>query len=270
MYQCVCTSLEGFIQQLAVSYIENGYYFYVVGQVPREKDPARLDLKLIDRYAIDVSKWTRARRKRAGGASVQYVRLERIFVLLATHGEHEFFVQEGDRVRDVRRVPLKVFGYALTHKRGHVQVRIEREQFKELRAYFLGVAVHRQADWLESQLRSLPFEPYSHVRRQLQQVLRHVNRARRLRGFSPVPETAIRIHRRLVRPFGRASGSSDEANLVGGRRGEFERGGGASSSPSHQLGSTEGAPSVSTGMPEDGPEIPAGTRHGGPQTSLTS
>jgi hypothetical protein len=238
MYRCVCTSIEGFIQQLAVSYVENGYFFYVVGQVPREKDPARVDAKLIERYELDVSKWTRARRKKAGQASVQYLRLGRLFVILATHGEHPFFVLEGDRVRDLRRVPLKAFGYAVTHKRGRVQVRIEREQFKELNAFFLGAAVHRQADWLEREIRTLPFEPYAHVRAQLQRLLRGVNRARRHRGFRPVPETAVRIHRRLVRPFGIAEAAQPSDNLVGGRRGEFERGGGASSSPSHHIGSS--------------------------------
>ena len=235
MYPCVCASVPGFIQQLAVAYISNGYCFYVLGVVPDGKDPERIDAKLIAKFNIDISKWTRARQKRAGRASVQYLRFGRLFALVATHGEHPFFLEEGDRVRDLRRVPLKAFGYALSFKRGHAHVRIEREEFKRLTAFLLSNAVHRQAAWLESAFRSLPYEPYAPVRRQLLQLFRHVNRARRLAGYQPLSIECLRLRRRIVRPFD-AGPVSDHA-LVGGRWGEFERGGGASSSPSHQPGS---------------------------------
>src|SRR5437870_4167820 len=88
MYRCEATSVEGFVQQLAVSYLGNGYWFYVVGEVPPGKDPRRVDEKLVARYQVDLSKWARARRKRAGLANLQYLRHGRLFVLLATHGMH--------------------------------------------------------------------------------------------------------------------------------------------------------------------------------------
>lgn len=235
MYSCVTASVEGFIQQLAVSYISNGYFFYVTGHVPEGKDPARVDAKLIERYRVGISKWTRARRKRSGQANIQYIRRDRLFTLIATHGEHEFFQAEGDRVRDLRRVPLKAFGYSLSYKRGHAHVRIEREEFKGLKAYFLSRATHRRAEVLEDELRSLPYEPYAPVRRQLLQLLRLVNRARSAAGFSQVSVECLRLRRRIVKPFGDSSDSISA--LVGGRWGELERGGGASSSPSHQPGS---------------------------------
>src|SRR5689334_3894196 len=62
-YRCEATSVAGFIQQLAVGYVARGYVFYVVGRVPEEKDPRRLDEKLIHRYGILASKGARARRK---------------------------------------------------------------------------------------------------------------------------------------------------------------------------------------------------------------
>jgi hypothetical protein len=238
MYHCACTSIEGFIQQLAVSYVSTGYVFYVMGNVPDGKDPAKVDAKLIERYGIDVSKWSRARRKRSGTASVQLLRYRELFVLVATHGEHPFFSLEGDRVRDLRRVPLKAFGYAISYKRGHAHVRIEREEFKELLAYFVNRAVHRRVETLEDELRALPYEPYAPVRRQLLQLIRRVNRARRLAGYEAIPYETLRLRRRIVRPFG--SPVSESTALVGGRWGEFERGGGASSSPSHQHGHASG------------------------------
>ena len=74
IYRCEATSVEGFIQQLAVSYVRNGYFFYVTGSVREGRDPSEIDRKLIERYGIDVSKFTRARRKKAGLANIHYLR----------------------------------------------------------------------------------------------------------------------------------------------------------------------------------------------------
>src|SRR5690349_19604039 len=93
-YRCEATSPEGFVQQLAVSYLRNGYWFYVRGEVPAGKDARAVDEKLLTRYAIAVSKWTRFRAKDRGEARLQYLRYLSTFVLLATHGEHHFFEDE--------------------------------------------------------------------------------------------------------------------------------------------------------------------------------
>src|SRR5207244_9502130 len=111
MYRCEATSLAGFVQQIAVSYVANGYYFYVLGRVPERKDPRAVDAKLVARYGIDCSKYVRARRKLAGQANLHYIRFRQVFVLMATHGEHRFFADEAGQVRDVRRAPLRVDGY---------------------------------------------------------------------------------------------------------------------------------------------------------------
>ena len=117
MYRCVATSIEGFVQQLAVGYVTHGYWFYVSGWIPEGKDPLKTDAKLIERYGIDVSKWTRCRGKKAGLANVQYLRHGRFFVLLATHGQHPFFVQEPG-FRDIREKPLEFAGYSIGCRRG--------------------------------------------------------------------------------------------------------------------------------------------------------
>ena len=61
-YRCVTTSVEGFVQQVAVQYLRHAYWFYVAGKIPDGKDPAAVDVKLIKKYGIDVSRWDRARR----------------------------------------------------------------------------------------------------------------------------------------------------------------------------------------------------------------
>ena len=124
-YRAEASTLEGFVQQLAVCYVARGYWFYVSGVVPPHKDPRRLDAKLIEHYRITSSKFERARRKASGLANVQYIRFGDRFFLLATAGEHRFFREEPG-ILDCREVPLKFGGYAIGYRGGHAQVRIKR------------------------------------------------------------------------------------------------------------------------------------------------
>lgn len=207
-YRCVALSVEGFIQQLAVAYVARGYFFYVTGHIPGRKDPHRVDEKLVERYHIDLSQWARARRKRAGHANVQYLRHEDFFVLLATHGDHPFFEEEGRNVHDVRRCAIKYAGYAVGFRGGHVQVRIDLPQYRELKAWFEEQATRRTAERLAKAFYELPFEPYYLVRRQEFSILRAVNRRRKEAGLPPVPKECIWLKRRPVKPFG--AGRRDE------------------------------------------------------------
>ena len=206
-YRCVAASVAGFVQQLAVAYVANGYWFYVTGRVPDHKAPASVDQKIIERYDLEVSKWTRSRRKRAGQANVQYLRYGRFFVVLATHGEHPFFAAEGKQVRDIREKPLYFMGYSIGCRRArhggayHASVRIERELFRELKARFTAMAVHRSVEELSRELWRIDYEPYAPVRDQLRGLLRAINRCRKVAALEPVPSWAIRFRRALVSPF---------------------------------------------------------------------
>lgn len=205
-YRCVTTSVAGFVQQLAVSYIPNGYWFYVAGRIPEHKDPAATDMKLVARYDLDVSRWTRARQKKTGRAGVQYLRYDRFFVLLATHGEHSFFTEEGKQIRDVRRQSLHFMGYAIGCRKGrdgewHPSVRIARGLFSELKQLFAAMAVHRSVEEWCDEFRRIDFEPYAPVRDQMRVLLRAVNRARHAAGLEQVPQSALRLRRIPVKPF---------------------------------------------------------------------
>jgi hypothetical protein len=215
MYRSEAASIEGFVQQLAASYLPHGYYFYVTGSIPAAKSLAQVDAKLIERYQIGGSKWVRARRKADGQANLQYLRYERFFVLLATHGRHPFFTEEASQIRDARRVPLKFAGYSISHRGGHSHVRIEQEQYNCLRAYFLELALHRSADSLARALHKLPFEPYAPVRRQLLNLLRAINHARKQAGFELLPSHCLRLRRRICRPFGEGE-SRDAVGVAAG------------------------------------------------------
>ncbi len=207
VYRCVAQTVAGFVQQLAVSYVANGYYFYVAGLIPPHKDPAKTDAKIIEAYGIGVSKWVRARRKREGIANLHYLRHRRFYVIIATHGMHQFFAAEAQNLRDIRREPICFQGYSIGCRpaRGsgelHASVRIERDRFAELKARFQDVALHNTSEELGRELGRLPFEPYAAVRNQLGGLLRFVNRRRKLAGLEIVPLSVLRWHRSPVRPF---------------------------------------------------------------------
>ena len=147
-----------------------------------------------------ISKWARARRKRAGHANLQYLRFERFFVLLATPGRHPFFEQEAKLIRDCREVPIKYGGYSVGSTGRLARVRIERGQYNLLKAYLSDLALRRSGSTLERMIETLPFEPYAAVYRQLWGLVRAVNEIRRAAGYDPIaPE--LRKWRRPVKPF---------------------------------------------------------------------
>jgi hypothetical protein len=206
-YRCVATSVAGFVQQLAVCYVARGYYFYVSGRVPDHKLPEDTDAKIIAQYGIDVSKWSRARRKKAGLANVQYLRYGRLFVIVATHGQNAFFEAEAKQLRDVRVYPMHFMGYAIGCRQGrrdgrlHVSVRIHRELYRELKATFEQRAVHRSLEGLARDFQAIPYEPYAPVRDQLRCILRAVNRKRKAAGLELVPNNVLCPRRIPVKPF---------------------------------------------------------------------
>lgn len=201
-YRCETTSVEGFVQQVAVQYLRHGYWFYVAGSVPVGKDPRAVDRKLIAKYGITASSKERTRCKRAGLANTHYIRHDRFFLLMATHGSHRFFEDENAQIRDARRQPIKFAGYAVSHRNGHACVRIERAEYLQLKAWFLDLACRRSADALASEFARIHFQPYAPVRVQLLNVWRAVNRDRLSAGLEAIRVEAVPWKRRIVRAFG--------------------------------------------------------------------
>lgn len=219
-YRYETVSLEGFIQYIASNLLPHGYWFYVTGRIPEGRSGESIDEKLMGKYGVRLSRQQRARRKLAGRANIHYVRLGRFWVLLATHGEHEFFREEGTAVRDIRHVPLQVGGYSLTVRKGNylkraeeateaesdgkrrVRVQISRERYRTLKAHFLSIACHRSVEKLSREFWEIPFEPYAPVRKQLLNLIRLVNVKRVEAGYAKIPPTVLRMRRRIVKPFG--------------------------------------------------------------------
>ncbi len=219
-YRYVAASIDGFIEQL-VRYVNTGHYFYVTGIIPDGKNPESIDAKLIERYGIDCKRWERSRRKQAGFASVHYLRYERQFILVATHGQHAFFESHSaDQLRDCRRVGIQFGGYSVRRSacgrtgKWHTLVRIDKCTATALRAHLLELALRRRKDQLEDEFRSVCFQPYRPVREQLLTILRAVNRNRKAAGFAALDYKCIPVRRRITKPFGQELVVDDANNSL--------------------------------------------------------
>lgn len=200
-YPYLTFSVGGFLQQVAVCYLRDGYWFYVQGQVRPGKDSFEVDRQILSRYRPDGSKDVRYRRRQRGEANLQYIRFERDFLIMATHGEHAFFEREREAIRDARRCPVKFRGHAVSYKAGHSIVRIQEDAYADLKAYFLGIACKRPREVLVEEFATLPFELYKPVLKQLHSLCQAVNRHRFSAGLLPVPPSCIRARRTIYRPF---------------------------------------------------------------------
>lgn len=210
-YRCVASSPEGLVQQVAVSYLRHGYWWYASGRIPRGKDAEKVDRKLVAKYGIDISERQRATRKAKGLANMQYIRHDNWFLLLATEGHHPFKSQE--QIRDCRRHPIRFEGYSISYRRGgvtpsggaspkwHACVRMAPTTYRELKTFLVMRAKHRQAETLIEDFRRIPFARYAPIRRQMLNIHRAVNHVRRSAGFEDVPVSALKLRREIVQPF---------------------------------------------------------------------
>ena len=155
-------------------------------------------------------RWERSRRKQAGLASVHYLRHDRFFILVATHGQHLFFdAHSREQIHDCRRNGIKFGGYSIRHGpcqrtgRWHTLVRLDKPTKTALKAHLLELALRRNVQSLTDEFAAICFQPYRPVREQLLTMLRAVNRKRKTAGL-PVLDArkCIRDKRRITKPFG--------------------------------------------------------------------
>jgi hypothetical protein len=214
LYQYEATTVEGFVQQLAVRYLPSGYRYYVSGIVREGKDLLDVDAKILGKYNIDINKWECYQRKRSGWPNLQYLRYRRRFLILCTGPvcDHPFFSTEGE-IRDIERIPIRFSGYELTYRGRKVWVRIEREDLRGIRAYFLSVATKRRVTDLVAEIQALPYQPYRSVKFQLYRLVGEINRLRVTSGLLPVPKTAVPARRTILRPFDTANVEPTELKL---------------------------------------------------------
>lgn len=197
-YPCVATSSSAFVRQLAASYLPHGYRFYVCGHVPDRlvEHASELDRRMIEKYEIDISKATRSKRRSQGIASVRYIRFGRFWMLMSTRGRHHFF-DEHRKVSNISRKPVLFHGYEIRLVEDRPRVRIERQEYRHLHGYLLGMCTrgkYRDVDQMAGAVRRMThFDPYRAVIAQYVRLIRQMNRRRRSRGLLPVPLDAVTL-----------------------------------------------------------------------------
>jgi hypothetical protein len=213
-YRCEAVSVDAFVQHLATSYVRCGYVFYVTGEVPKKKTGRDVDRKMIAKYGITASKFTRSRRKRAGLPNAHYLRHGRFWVLLVTQGHQHFFKEEGLAVRDARECPIKYEDYAVGFYSGKPSIRIEEKAYLNLKGHFDDYAMKLSAETLASWFYNLPFRPYGAIVKQVRSIVKSVNEARKAAGLELVPNTAVRWYRHPIPIF--EPGSAEGPDALGG------------------------------------------------------
>ena len=234
MYPYRFINIHMFVQRVADNIVKYGNFKYVTGVIPEHRDLLEVDAKILRKYGIAVSRWTRCRRRSKGLASVHYARHQRFFVMFAPEqrkGESPWHVLEewnserqvklqGSRIHDIRRKPLVHGGYSISFKhcigtgRGHVAVRIHPEEYRALKAYFLHLAKHRCAVSLNKEFRFFPFEPWAGVRMQRWNIFQAVDAARKRAGFELIAPKVLRktrIQHKLMLPeYGELSATASK------------------------------------------------------------
>lgn len=216
-YRTEVKSVKALIQRVACEIANRGYVFYAGGQIPEGADPAVMEGKLEQLYGYRLSKHQRYRRKREGLANHHLVRFGRAYWMFATPGESTWFegeewprevrLKRGRRVKDFRKEPFCYGGYqigvrrSLRDGREHVSVRIVEPEFEGLVGYFLQLATTRSERSLQWELSTLPFEPYTGIRRQYAALLRQVNALRQTQGLEALPQGWLPRRRVTVKTF---------------------------------------------------------------------
>ena len=212
----IAKNIDGFLAQL-VRLVGHGYYFYFRGELKPSKDPEKLDAKLIREWRLDQPYWKREKRRRGEAPSIWYLRCERHYLLIATHGRnsdgdpHRFFEEYGSTLKDIRKNAMYFCGYSVRYPhsketgRRRINVRLDKPTFQFLRDTLCTKAIrgpyHDRAA-IEAEFESLPFQPYREVRRQLQIILREANRRRsRYSGLSPARQKCIPRRTRVSRIY---------------------------------------------------------------------
>jgi hypothetical protein len=85
--------------------------------------------------------------------------------------------------------------------RWHASVRLDMERYLQLRDGLLARATRYDAAYLAANLHGNGYARFAPLRRQLLNILRAVNRARRMAGVDDVPITALPLKRLIIQPF---------------------------------------------------------------------
>jgi hypothetical protein len=197
---------QGFVQEI-VAYVGHGNYWYCRIEYPTKKRHVfgEIDRKLIRKYEAGLSKFARARRKRAGFASFVFLRWDRCALILRNKGElpEDLYANDPDVFCDIRETPLRInasenISLVINHH-GKVRVRMSRETYAGFKAAIINAATARNGSLMvfeHNLANGLPsYEGIIEQRRRLQNYTIDLARRHQI----PMDERKLRVATRLRR-----------------------------------------------------------------------
>jgi hypothetical protein len=163
----------------------HGFIFWTTFAIPPDADLHAVDCKMLLLYDAHLPKEKQYRRRKAGLATVKYVRHGNVGLLMATKGENPFFSREP--FRDIRTAPLVIAGHSIRVRRdtGKMCVRIHREAQRRLVRRLVENARLPLGE-LERMIWNLDLLPYKGVKAGVFAALRELNACRRAFRLLPV------------------------------------------------------------------------------------
>ena len=213
-YRCIASSPEGLVQQVAVSYLRHGYWWYVTGRIPNGKDPESVDRKLIGEIRdrpnrpptrLPQETWSRQHAIHPLRQLVPAPRHGRPSLVQTTRTKpHPRLPSSSDQVRRVfNQLPprWRHTNRAAASPNGTPVSASILGTYRELKAFFLNRACHRSVENLASDFARVPYARFAPVRRQLLTIQRSVNSARARVGHEPIPHSVLKLRRKILQPF---------------------------------------------------------------------
>ncbi len=207
MYPCVAVSPKAFVDQLAYSYISYGHLFYVTGVVPDRLKPQELDVRMIKKFGLNITRDERARRRAAGEGSIHFIRHERFWVLISTAAPagNMFFEENTEpktghaQWKDVRKQAISFRGYAIRAPGGSVRITVNRHEFSRVKGALVELAKYVPADRLKKILeREFLYEQYPGVQAQLYRLVGLVNHRLKRSRLGQIPFSEVKRRRRVA------------------------------------------------------------------------
>ncbi len=146
----LCRSWQGLIQQL-VYLVSRGYYHYCLIEYPLQKKEKweKIDLKLINKYQCNKSKFQRARSKNKGNTNFYFIRYENAALILHTNGELLKNIAKDDIFHDCRNkktritIPIKTITLTIMPpgdpNHNGVTVRLSKESYRGMKEHLKSV-----------------------------------------------------------------------------------------------------------------------------------
>jgi hypothetical protein len=176
------------LRKVAIDYVRYEYYFYVLGEIPKKKDPKVFDEQIIKTYQITRCRMTRKRRRDKGEAVVAYVRFGYRFVLLATKGDHPEVSKWA--FKDCRNTPIQLSGYTVGVRQGKPNIQMSLKRYRALRKLLTNIALHNDQKLADLFSRISPFS-FPGILRQKQKLLKMVNQKRKKAGLLLIKSNEI-------------------------------------------------------------------------------